>query len=150
MRRDPLNFTPVGINSIPPAHLHVRPMGALSTCRCAGEIKKQIHPEYFTALFREQGARAPTPGSMPSRSVICTRPEPFNSTPMRVNPISSGSPHVHPMGRTCGEPDEIKKDTHPKDVTTLFGDQVLFRRGRVARVAGRDVIVPDHPSLAGT
>ena len=25
-------------------------------------------------------------------------PEPFNYTPMAVNPISSGSPHVRPMG----------------------------------------------------
>jgi len=52
-----------------------------------------------------------------------TRPEPFNFTPMGVNPISSGSPHVRPMGRTCGEPDEIKKNTHPKIFTALFGEQ---------------------------
>ena len=33
-----------------------------------------------------------------------TRREPFNFTPMAVNSISFGSPHVHPMGvhRTCG------------------------------------------------
>jgi len=33
-----------------------------------------------------------------------TRHKPFNSTPMGVNSISSGSPHVRPMGvhRTCG------------------------------------------------
>ena len=51
-----------------------------------------------------------------------TRPEPFNFTPVGVNPISPGSPHVRPMGvhRTCGEPDEIKKNTHPKNVTALF------------------------------
>ena len=30
-----------------------------------------------------------------------TRREPFNSTPMGVNSISFGSPHVCPMGRTC-------------------------------------------------
>ena len=52
-----------------------------------------------------------------------TRCEPFNSTPMGVNPISSGSPHVRPMGRTCGEPDEIKKNTHPKNITALVRDQ---------------------------
>ena len=40
--------------------------------------------------------------------------------PMAVNPISSGSPHVRPMGRTCGEPDEIKKNTHPKYITRSF------------------------------
>ena len=42
---------------------------------------------------------------------------------MAVNPISSGSPHVRPMGRTCGEPDEIKKNTHPKKFTALFREQ---------------------------
>ena len=52
-----------------------------------------------------------------------TRREPFNFTPMGVNPISSGSPHVRPMRRTCGEPDEIKKNTHPKNFTALFREQ---------------------------
>ena len=54
-----------------------------------------------------------------------TRREPFNSTPMAVNPISPGSPHVRPMGvhRTCGEPDEIKKNTHPKKFTALCREQ---------------------------
>ena len=54
-----------------------------------------------------------------------TRHEPFNSTPMGVNPISPGSPHVRPVGvhRTCGEPDEIKKNTHPKYFTALFREQ---------------------------
>ena len=52
-----------------------------------------------------------------------TRREPFNFTPMGVNSISFGSPHVRRMGvhRTCGEPDEIKKNTHPNDVTGLCG-----------------------------
>ena len=27
------------------------------------------------------------------------------------------------MGRSCGEPDEIKKNTHPKDFTALFRPQ---------------------------
>ena len=39
--------------------------------------------------------------------------------PMGVNSISSGPPHVCPMGRTCGEPDEIKKNTHPKFITAI-------------------------------
>jgi len=52
-----------------------------------------------------------------------TRPEPFNYTPMAVNLISSGSPRVRPMGRTCGEPDETKKNTHPKDFTAFFREQ---------------------------
>ena len=47
----------------------------------------------------------------------------FNSTPMAVNSISSSSPHVRPMGRACGEPDEIKKNTHPKKFTALFRER---------------------------
>ena len=52
-----------------------------------------------------------------------TRPEPFNATPMGFNSISSGSPRVRPMGRTCGEPNEIKKNTHPKHITALLREQ---------------------------
>ena len=35
---------------------------------------------------------------------------------MGVNSIPSGPPHARPMGvhRTCGEPDKIKKGTHPR------------------------------------
>ena len=45
-----------------------------------------------------------TRGSRRRTTSLSTRPEPFNSTPMGVNPISPGSPHVRPMGvhRTCG------------------------------------------------
>ena len=41
-------------------------------------------------------------------------------------PVSSGSPHVRPMGvhRTCGEPNKIKKNTHPKGITALSREQV--------------------------
>jgi len=56
-----------------------------------------------------------------------TRHEPFNSTPMVANSISSGSPHVRPTGRTCGEPDEIKRNTHPKYFTALFREQARTR-----------------------
>ena len=56
----------------------------------------------------------------------------FNSTPMGVNSISIsfGSPHVRctPMWAlsTCGAwpPNEIKKNTHPENVTALFREQV--------------------------
>ena len=56
---------------------------------------------------------------------LCTPHEPFNSTPVAANSIPSGSPHVRPMRvyRTCGEPGEIKKNTHPKHVTALFRGQ---------------------------
>ena len=59
---------------------------------------------------------------------------------MAVNSISSGSPHVRPMGRTCGEPDEIKKNTHPKLFTALFRERtsglllVVGRAGEVLEV----------------
>ena len=44
----------MGVNSISPAHLHVRPVGVHRTCRWAGEIKKNAHPKDFTALLRDQ------------------------------------------------------------------------------------------------
>ena len=56
-------------------------------------------------------------------STLALQREPFNFTPMAVNSISSGSPHVRPKGRTCGEPDEIKKNTHPKIFTALFRER---------------------------
>ena len=53
--------------------------------------------------------------------------QPFNSTPMGVNSISSGSPHVRPMGVhcTCGEADEIKKHTQPETYSPPSRGQVL-------------------------
>ena len=41
---------------------------------------------------------------------------------MGVNSIPVGSPRVRPMGvhRTCGEPNEIKKHTHPHHTTARF------------------------------
>ena len=50
----------------------------------------------------------------------CTRPEPFNSTPMGVNSLSLGGPRVRPMAvhRTRGEPNEIKK-THLQNNTAF-------------------------------
>ena len=47
-RRVPYSFTPMGVNSISPAHLHARPMRR--TCRQAVEIKKKHPPDFFTAL----------------------------------------------------------------------------------------------------
>ena len=60
-----------------------------------------------------------------------TRPGPFNFTPVGANPISPGSPHVRPMWAlsTCGGPDVIKKNTHPKYITALVRDQGTTRRG---------------------
>ena len=75
-------------------------------------------------------------------SFSCTRPEPFNFTPMAVKSILSGSPHVRPMGRTCGEPDEIKKNTHPKNITALCRDQI--RRHTRARRGGGLACAGEH------
>ena len=76
----------------------------------------------------------PTWGAAASAACRCgTRHEPFNFTPMGVNPISPGSPHVRPTGvhRTCEAPDEIKKNTHPKNITALFRDHGQAVRGSV-------------------
>ena len=62
-----------------------------------------VQPERSRPVNRRQTSRAP-----------------FNFTPTAVNSISSGSPHVRPMGRTCGEPDETKEKYHPKNITALF------------------------------
>ena len=79
--------------------------------------------------------RAPpsTPRRTP-RSPRCLQREPFNSTPMAVNSISSGSPRVRPIGRACGELDEIKKNTHPKKFTALIRERTpAGRTGLEAR-----------------
>ena len=60
-----------------------------------------------------------TIGSEISGGVYASRAVQFH--PMAVNPVSPGSPHVlraH-MGvhRTCGEPNEIKKNTDPEKYT---------------------------------
>ena len=56
------------------------------------------------------------------------RREPFNPAPIGVNSISSGSPHVYPTVRTCGEPNKIKKNTHLQHVAARVGGQDA-RRG---------------------
>ena len=49
---EPCKSTPMGANSISPAHLHVQctPMRVLSTCRGVDEIKKGTHPKHMPAL----------------------------------------------------------------------------------------------------
>ena len=46
-------------------------------------------------------------------------------TPMAGNSISFGSPHVRPMWRTCGELNKIKKNAHPKNITSHFAGRQL-------------------------
>ena len=52
---DPFNSTPMGVNSISPAHLRLRPMERTSTR--AGVIEKKTHLNNITALLRGQGRR---------------------------------------------------------------------------------------------
>ena len=91
-----------------------------------------------------------TPRSCDCDSVVCceqvpagataaqVRVEPFNYTPMAVNSISSGSPHVRPIGRTCGEPDEIKKNTHPKISPLLQATLAQVRAEEQLRAAAAE------------
>ena len=70
-------------------------MWAPNTCGERDEIELTIRvlPDYITA-----------PVQVPGRPRGPKVREPFTSTPVGVNSISSGSPHVRPMGvhRTCG------------------------------------------------
>ena len=114
----------IGVNSIPFGSPHVRPMGVHRTCGEPNETRKNAHPKNIPTFFlRDQALEKNT--HLVELKIDGTRREPFNSTPMAANSISSGSPHVRctPMGRTCGEPDEIKKNTHPKNFTALFREQ---------------------------
>ncbi len=66
--------------------------------------------------------------------------------PMGVNSTSFGSPRVRPMGvhRTCGEPNEIKKNAHPKDIAALVREQELAaQHPRVPNLwrAGQDYLM---------
>ena len=74
-----------------------------------------VSNNYFKTLFGEEWQRGDMSG---------TRRGPFTSTPVAVNSISPGSPYVCPTGvrRTCGEPDEIKKNPHPELITALGRD----------------------------
>ena len=61
-----------------------------------------------------------------------TRPDPFTFTPMGVNSISFGSPHVRPTGRTCGEPNEIRKIPTRRILPALFREQAKEQAGAKA------------------
>ena len=69
-----------------------------------------------------------------------TRYEPFDSTTMGAKSISPGSPHVRctPMRAlsTCGEPDEIKKHTHPKHITAPLHAQAPGTRTALSTSRG--------------
>ena len=85
---------------------------------------KRLHPHLRANSWNAMGSAADTGplGSTcnRSRSVFSeyVLREPFNFTPMGVNSISSGSPHVRPMWAlsTCGEPDEILQEKYPPGI----------------------------------
>ena len=109
-----------GVNSISPAHLHVRP-APCGPPVCVDELAKPRKIPTRKTLPPLFGGQA-SPSCVTCGSVRSTRREPFNSTPMAVNPIPFGSPHARTTGRTCGEPNEIKRNTHPKNTTALCRD----------------------------
>ena len=81
-------------------------------CLTARRNQEKYPPEKHCRSFARSGTRGRQAGR-PWR-LSCTRRKPFHSTPMAVNSISFGSPRVRPMGRTCGEPNEIKKKYPPE------------------------------------
>ena len=102
------------------------------------------NPVYTTVMA---GIAIPiAPSTYMLRVDLGTRREPFNSTPMAVNSISSGSPHVRctPMWAlsTCGVHGEIKKNTHPKNITALFRDQACTGRSRATPPTGSSRSAP--------
>ena len=97
-------------------------------------IKHTAHEVWDGVFFFRQDAEQVDPGPVPRRVVPLrpgTRPEPINSTPMGVNSISSGSPHVRPKWAlsTCGKPGEIKKNTNPKNITAPLCEQAPASSG---------------------
>jgi len=76
------------------------------------------YPVCYASTFQVCRARR----VLASRELPRRRRGPFNSTPMGFNSSSFGSEHVRPKGRTCGAwpPNEIKKNTHPENITALF------------------------------
>ena len=83
---------------------------------CQGDGQQTGYAVYALDTVLQDKARADCRGG--------TRPELFNFTPMAVNSISFGPPHVRPLGvhRTRGGPDEIKKNARPKSITALVCD----------------------------
>ena len=89
-----------------PGEVRVNGKQCLATTRSSWPTS----PPVVVQLASYPRALRPRPG---------TSREPFNFTPVGVNSISFGPPHVRctPMGRTCGEPGEIndiKKNTTRK------------------------------------
>ena len=103
----------MGVNPISSGSPHVRctPMGVHRTCgepdmgvhRTCGEpdeIKKNTHPKYFTALFREQADgthEVVTTVRVPSRSI----PPPWGSIRFRLAPRTYDAPPCGPSVRVA-------------------------------------------------
>ena len=110
-------------------------MGVHRTCGAPDEIKKNTHPKNTTALFTrrylpvvtavvdfysgcaplnitrmvaDSRVGAIVQAFYPQHSGVRSRKSAVKNFGWVFFLISSGSPHVRPMGRTCGEPDEIE------------------------------------------
>ena len=76
---------------------------------------------------------------------MSTRPEPFNSTPMGINSISSGSPHVRPMAWGVRVVSQTKSRKSPPEIyyrSFSCSDQVP---GPQQPARGRGVVRPALP-----
>ena len=69
--------------------------------------------------------------------------------PMGVNSISFGPPHIRPMWAlsACGEPNEIKKNTHPKNLPALCHGQVHRTWNAVQAVCKEECTRDQSPGL---
>ena len=118
--------------------------GLVFTCgprSVAGSARAQV-PEHAQALPREEdrrdgvqdgaGAAARVPHDPAGGRVsVTSRTIPPRWGSIHFVWLTTGSPHdVRPMGRTCGEPDEIKKNIHPNSFTAL--DRERTRTGSPA------------------
>ena len=128
---------------LPPDH-----WGSIAATRLKALTQLQSQYNRFAGRGQSQSQSQSPPKSPQHHELQLpgTRREPFNFTPMGVNPISSGSPHVRPMGRTCGEPDEIKK-IPIRNIYTLFFLSRPPADGRPRRRAGALQVCPRCDAL---
>ena len=110
---------PWGFNPIPSGSPHVRPAPCGPWVRVVSQTKPRKIPTgnvYITGLVR---------GQVPDVDQDVQHQHGYAPRAGQLNPdggqfdISSGSPHVRPTRAlsTCGEPDEMKKNTHPENIT---------------------------------
>ena len=66
------------------------------------DLMPMIGSRFYTQLDTQQMQRESVQNELGKELQNGTRRGRFNFTPIWVNSISFGSPHVRPMGRTCG------------------------------------------------